>query len=733
MGKLPRYQRIGVRDRQVQGTDYAGFRGQARTAQTVSAAFDQMGSFLNKQAQQEAKDAGLERVRSEGAQPLLEQLQEQGGPRGIEERTAYEAANRVAVAEIRTEAEFEISRILSEGQEKKQSYSAIQAQLKDVTDGFPAALSDIDPVSAGLLRTQLQDVSGKAELRYSNWWTGEVAKQTAKRQNKAAANKGDTIVANAIVPGTTTEDIDKDIAEKAQSLAELGVSKDKIDTWANGVKEKAYRENNLFNFYQKPIAEQGKQMEAILAGEETIPGLDFEESIRFVNGLLRPEYNRNVAVMKSQSDFVVNKAEDLEDVLLSGGVLDPEVFASLNDKASDVGEFDGGASQAALNKLRDTETFFGQLRGASLGEVEGIVNSLQDGDDGTLDTALEIERRDQAQTFLDNMRTSIQEDPMGYAETSGLIERKPLITTDENGAPTIDRQALEERTIAAQMVQDRYGLAQPRMLFASEARELNLALERSEGFAKLQILGAVAELNKSAGQVLTELSGYNPDMAMVGGLVIAGATETAAIAIAGLDRIKAGEKPNEFTPTNTIPVQSATFGRAMTTPKQRQAVLGVAKAIYTEMAASQGLDVFDDGLYGQALQMAAGQRDIGGVTYGGIQEVRGVATFINPGRTAEDYENVLNNFTPELVSTILGQKIDPDLAAKIRGRSRLGVRKRDRAGGTDSKYNFVHIGGDKYKIEPNADGTTFVSDIDGDPIIVRLERMILAVKHMGGR
>ena len=310
--------------------------------------------------------------------------------------------------------------------------------------------------------------------------------------------------------------------------------------------------------------------------------------------------------------------------------------------------------------------------------------------------------------------------------TIWLAERKNVITRAENVSRTIDRQALEERTTAARMVQDRYGLAQPRMLFANEARELNLVLERSEGFGKLQILGAIAELNQASGQVLTELAGYNPDMAMVGGLVIAGATETAAMAVAGLDRIKAGEKPVEFTPTNTIPVESDTFGRAMTTPKQRQAVLGVAKAIYTEMAASQGLDTFDDDLYGQALQMAAGQRDIGGVTYGGIQDVRGVATFINPRRTAEDYENVLNNLTPELVSTVLGQQIDPGLAEQIRGKSKTFKNKK-----STREYNFVNIGGDKYKIEPNADGTTFVSDIDGDPIIVRLERMILAVKQMG--
>ena len=48
MGRLPRYQRLGVRPRQFQDIDYAGFRGQARAGQAMSEAFDQMSGFLYK-------------------------------------------------------------------------------------------------------------------------------------------------------------------------------------------------------------------------------------------------------------------------------------------------------------------------------------------------------------------------------------------------------------------------------------------------------------------------------------------------------------------------------------------------------------------------------------------------------------------------------------------------------------------------------------------------------------
>jgi hypothetical protein len=718
MGRLPRYQRLGVRDRQFQGTDYAGFRGQARSAQAMSQAFDQMGQFLYKQAQEDSVQAGLERVRSEGAQPILERLREQGGPRGLEEKTAYEAANRIAVAEIRTEAELEITKILDQGQAKKLSYSAIQAQLKDVSDGFPAALSDIDPVSAGLLRTQLQEATSKAELRYSKWWTGEIAKQRKVKQNQVAANEAEFILGNATVPGYTTQAIDDDITKGAQTLLDLGVKQELVDEWSDGIREKAYKENFLFDFYQKPIDEQRDLMESVLEGEKTLPGMDYETSIRFVNGLLRPEYNRNLAAVKSQSDFVVNKASDAEDILVSGGRISQDLLADMRDKANDVAEFDGGAALNAVNELQETDTFFSQLRGASLSEVEAMVVDLQDGVDGTLDTAKELQRYEQASKYLSNMRTQLQQDPLGFAERVGFIERRSaLVSLGEDGSIIVDDAALEERAAAALRVQNYYGLPEQKLLFADEARQIGLLLDRADGNAKLEVLGALSKFNKATGQVLTDIADYNPNMAMVGALVSQGATEAAQLAVAGMDRLKAGEKPVEFTDTNTVPVFQDTFDRAITAPIQAQAIKGVAKAIYAELAANQGVDNFDEQLYEQALQMAAGQRLVNGELYGGIQEVRGVPTFIHSKQNAGSYERILDNITPQLIETVVGQKLDSGLAMSIN---------------ENENYKIRNISGDKYVIEYGPLGDAVVQDADGDPIIFKGQDLIDAMVPVPG-
>ena len=713
MARLPRYQRSGVQIRQPQGIDYAGFREEAGAAQAMSQAFDKMSQFLYKGAEEYSVQTGLERVREEGAQPVLEALKVQGGPRGLAEKTAYEAANRVAIAEIRTEAELEITKILDDGQKKGQSFSTIQARLKDIKDGFPASLSLIDPVSAGLLRNQLGETTSKAELRYSKWWTGKIAAAQKKKQNDVAANEAEFIVGNATVPGYTTQAIDDDIAKGSQTLRDLGVKPELVDKWAEDVKEKAYKENTLFSFYQMPIAEQKAKMENILGGQETLPGMDYETSIRFVNGLLRPEYNRNLSVMKSQSDFVVNKVTDYENILESGGQVSEDVIADLRNKSNDVAEYDGGQALAAANQLQESETFFSQLRGASLSEVEAMVVDLQDGADGTLDTAIEVKRFEQASTFLKNMKTAIAQDPMGYAERVGFIEpREQLVAIAEDGSLQVNEAALENRSMQAQRVAGYYQLSAPKLLFANEARELGVLLDKAEGNAKLQVLGAMSKFDAQLGEVLTDLADYNPNMALVGALVSEGATEAAQLAVAGMDRIKAGEKPFEFTDNNVVPVYQETFGRAITTPKHSQAIKGVAKAIYTELAANRGVEAFDSEIYKEALQLAAGYRVVNGEEYGGIQEVRGVPTFINPKEQAGSYERILNEITPETIQIATGQVLDPALAAQIN---------------ENENYKIRNIGGDKYVIEYGEKGDAVVQDTSGAPIIFNSKQLINAM------
>lgn len=721
MARLPRYQRAGVRARQPQSIDLAGFREQAQLGEQVSRSFDQMSQFLYQRGGEEAERRGIERIRTEGAQPVLEALSEQGGPRTVAERSAYEAGNRVAVAEIQAEADLEITKILTDGQNNKASFSAIQSQLQDVTDGFPAALANIDPASAGILRARLSDSAGKAEMRYSKWWTGEQTKLRKEKQNRVSANEAESIIGNATLPGYSLSEIDKDIKTGAEKLVDLGVKPELIVEWSDGVRDKAIKEKTLVDFYQMPIAEQGAEIEKILSKEKILPGMDFEQSVRFVN-LLRQEYNRNVAVVKAQADFVVNKIEDQQDILESGGRLSQETMSDMRNSIDEILEADpqrGPALQAAMKNLQADDEFFTGLRTSSLSEVERQVYQLQSGiqDQGGegIDTALEVKRYEQASKFFTEMQTQIKNDPMGYAERVGFIQDvEPVISFNDEGRPVVNESALRIRQNQAQAVANHYGLGVPRLLFGDEARKLGLILDKAEGAAKLDILGALSTFDQAAGQVLTDLAEYNPEMALIGALVNEGRIETANIAVAGLERLKVGEKPVGFTDIATSEVISD-FSRAITTPNQHQAIKDVARAIYTDLSANKGIFEFNADLYKKAYQMAAGQTERNGVVYGGIQEVRGVQTFVMPSMTVDDLEASLQIMSPEIMEIATGQKISDRLSEEIR---------------ENDNYKLRHIGGDKYTIEYGENGEVFVSDENGVPITFSMKDALAAPQKL---
>tara|TARA_R100001443_G_scaffold51886_1_gene63689 strand:+ start:3990 stop:6524 length:2535 start_codon:yes stop_codon:yes gene_type:complete len=720
MARLPRYSGIGVQANIPRSVDYAGFRGEAAAGQAMSAAFDQMSGFLYKTAQQDAMQAGLERVKTEGAQPLLEAIQAQGGPRGLEEETAYKAANQIAVAEIQNEAELEITKILTDGQNNKQSFSSVQAQLQDVTDGFPAALSNVDPVSAAQLRSNLQTVAGKAELRYSKYWSGELLKIQKKKQNIAAANKAELIIGTAAVGNLDVKQLEIDIKRASNELSGLGVRPEDIETWEDSVREKAIKENTLFTFYQKDLEEQDQIIKDIKSGKTTIDGMDYEASVRFVNSLLMPEYNRNKRAFDAQADFIINKAEDMEDLLENGGRISQDDLNELIQSASEIEQFNPEAS-AKIKTLQETDNFFASLRGQSLAELEATVVQLEDGFDGSRDSEIEQLRYEQASKFLDNARTQIADDPMGYASKLGLINRNQIVEADENGRPQINEDALNQRIKQGTVVQSQFGLATRPLLYANEIREIGLALETAPGAAKLDILGMLSQAGEASGEVLSQLSDYNPNLALVGALVNEKSIQAASLAINGMERLKDGQKPMEFTTDRVDPVFQGVVGAAVTGSQFSQSIKEVGKAIYTELSITRGLDAFDEELYKQALQMAAGQREVNGQLLGGIQPVRDLPTFIMPNQTADKYEMALQSLSVEAIQKATGQTIDPEYPGQILDEEKYKIRHNDE-------------GGDVYYIEYLEDETkigtgTPVLDTDGNVIYFKIDELYQATRQ----
>ena len=349
MGKLPRYQRLGVRPRQFQDIDYAGFRGQARAGQAMAQAFDQMSGFLYKKAEEQAVQSGLERVRTEGAQPLLEQLQAQGGPRGLEEKTAYEAANRIAQTEIQNDAELQITKILDEAERNVTPFTQVQAQLADLTDGYAATLATIDPVAAGNLRSNLSTASQKAGLRYSDWYIKKQAQIAAARRTEVGRNDAMTIIKE--IPALYGEDADTgvlnmSIAIKAKDYVEnQGWSQEKADAWAAATREAAEEQWISYKIQNSNAEDLEQFIDNIVTGKRSITGT-YTKDLQFANKA-QTVLNVKIRASEGEARSIASDISEKTKIALNGGKMpDAEWFTNMDTRIETNGKFSAENRQA---------------------------------------------------------------------------------------------------------------------------------------------------------------------------------------------------------------------------------------------------------------------------------------------------------------------------------------------------------------------------------------------------
>jgi hypothetical protein len=97
-----------------------------------------------------------------------------------------------------------------------------------------------------------------------------------------------------------------------------------------------------------------------------------------------------------------------------------------------------------------------------------------------------------------------------------------------------------------------------------------------------------------------------------------------------------------------------------------------------------------------------------GKVYGGIQEVRGMQTFVMPGMTGDQLEQYLNEISVDVIQSATGQQISGNLAQKIK---------------ENESYRFRNVGGNKYSIEFGDRGEAFVLDADGRPVIIDITQL----------
>ena len=408
MAILPRYQRIGLTTRQPQQLDFAATREEARLGQNISQQVNRMADFAFKQASADAASRGERRVREEGALPTLASIDSEVGPQGIEERAAYALGSRVAAAELQSNAEIDIMRIMNDGEQNKTPFSVIQDQLRDVSDGYSASLADMDPAAGEVLKVNLEGATAKATERYSNYYVKLQASNQNEKIIGAADLQSQNIIANAILPGANPTSIKADIQKSIELLKDLGAEPDAIQEFKTKSLASATKENLVYKFNTSSL----EQKEAMLSSMETKPvaGMTLSAT-QNLRKFLRSDYNSALSVSRAEANALLSDINEAERVLALGGMPGEKQILSLSAAARRLGDLGSGAKEAIRNLEFNMEKA-SIYRKMSPEELVAEVTLLKDGMPGLgasgVDTLLEAETLQVAKTFLSAANANVK-------------------------------------------------------------------------------------------------------------------------------------------------------------------------------------------------------------------------------------------------------------------------------------------------------------------------------------
>lgn len=227
-----------------------------------------------------------------------------------------------------------------------------------------------------------------------------------------------------------------------------------------------------------------------------------------------------------------------------------------------------------------------------------------------------VARVEMAEKLADEARRELKQDPLGWADRSGVLKIAPL----DLSSPDATAVSLQARVAQAETVAAEYGV--PAQYLRPDER-LRLATAAAQGG---EATIAIAEALTRAGgdkapAILGELFAEAPTVAVLGGHVAeAGVTAAARDAADGMALAKTKEfKSVAPEPQKARAALAEEIGTALAAlPKSEQAVLAMANAAYEVRARRLGVTEFDDALWRKTLREALGERQVGGETYGGV-------------------------------------------------------------------------------------------------------------------
>ena len=404
-------------------------------------------------------------------------------------------------------------------------------------------------------------------------------------------------------------------------------------------------------------------------------------------------------------DALSSDVNTFQDIVDKGIAVNSEDIVSLVERLAEIPPNLRGDLEAELRALLETGELGSRLQAYTPTQIADYMSGLRA--EG-VDTSIELKQLNLAEKMLNNMETQLANDPLTFAMNVGVKDtnnNQIQISTINPTAQNPDVVAnVQKRVYDAQVIASKYGI-EPKF-FTAQERDLLTEFLKSPQTDRSKLMSFLGSIVEGGGpavpQMLSEISSSSPEFAGIGALVNEENMSAANFALRGLEYLKAGNKINDFTPTNTESIFLELTDEALKfAPNTKKVIQETARLIYADI--SQGQDKFSADLWRESIEMASGMKSSDGVSVGGIQEVRGKNTLLPAGVSAEAIENALNNIDFSSAYAASNQVVDAGILSSVNGDGIIN---------TKNDWQVLSLGG-------NMAGITFGSTQYGEPKYVK--------------
>ena len=705
--RLPRYQQTGIaidpyRAAALPAIEYAPLSRESRNlAQAQQGALDRVITFAGKIGMEQAEEKGRASVQTaEQARQVLEDTQQTGMPRSVYDKAAYDQANELVALQLQNDGRRLLSEKVNAFKNDPNS-DPIQflAEAADVRDGLESLTTLLDPKLKGRVSNDLDRIKNVSFLEISERHNDRVAQQLKATTLAGLEQNGQDAIRIMSSGMANSENI---LFQELQRIRQYaiggGFGPVEVERQIQSITEQAHmarfrkeyeRAPNKVAFLKQVQSDLGAGPIGDLYDKEGNPlkqnritrGIDVNRMGALVNEIEADLRARDAQFRALRTELKTDVSESLRIISL-GQVPSEGVVTEIQSRARRLGLPDNDPTMRQVNYLsvlRQNSIAFNKMSPMQLGDWIRDAQSKTTGG-ATLEQAMLI---DVAQKSLTHKTTMLDKDPVSYMNQTGAAEVKTLnfAAAPVDLVKQIGERVTQSKSFAASMN------SQPKYFSQDEANALNTFLLTATPDQQISLLGFMNQgFGKDSLNAMRELSKSAPEFAHVGGLAISGASkQTLFDALNGAKQRQAGNKPFEgtgdaATKRNVIADQLGSAYAIL--PETRANILTTADNIYTQRAIVAGKTVFDEDMYKQAFQEAAGAtKDKNGKMYGGIIEYRGNRISIPSNIPQDRFSDIIRRATyDDFVAASNGTPADDTGRAYTIDRLRKGYPVSDASG-----------------------------------------------------